>query len=737
MTKSYPDLPPARHWNSWQSEYPAQMMHLPLGLTVAVAAYSGAQNSFTDFPANKGQLTYGPRDVTGRQIGFTAQHAGTVFDWRWDQPVEGAIRGAWVVTDSGEWGLRFWLMPVFAITGRDDITWQFDPASGVLSSIIDGRHVAAIGDAIPLIASFHDSRAALAAEFEREGYFFLGSRGTEGRIPALRYNLDETPTMRFAVAVGATAAEALTRAKAALAAPEPAALPQSQSLDAIRDIVGWNSVHDFINDWPYMSLSRTWVAQKFGGFGLWLDDIFYHALASGLHDTQMARENIKAVLDRETPEGNLACLLTGRDSWIDRSQLPVCSLVLWKIWQHTGADDLIELGYRKLLRNHDWWFSHRDGKKQGLMGWGTSAGVGDGLYKGTKLGAKNESTMDNSPLHDDTIFDPASGCLDAADVGLNSILVVDAEVLAAWARSLGDQATADRLLTRANTLRARIGADLWDDSRQIFANRRWSGDFVRPLAPTSFYPLLAGAADARQQQGVVAMLNDPRKFGGKWRLPSITRDDPAYHDNVYWRGRVWPPLNYLTYQGLKRAGLDEMAEALAVDSGEIFSAAWTRRQCPENFSAETGHGDDQPDTDLFYGWGALMPVIAVNEVVDVTPWHGWELTNKVGDQRVGPLNAFNGRSTVIEINDGRLSLALNDRRIFTTDIPGRFRHVEITAARLAFEPPLAGGRVFVPGKVGRVHYGAGTLAGKPIGDETVIDLPAVTARQLCVIELVP
>lgn len=734
MTKSYPALAPARHWNSWQSEYPAQMMHLPLGLTVAVAAYSGAKNSFTDFPAAKGALTYGARRVTGSQIDFTARHAGTVFDWRWDQPVEGAVRGAWSATDYGEWGLRFWIMPVFAVTGRDDVSWQFDPVSGVLTSTIDGQHVAVLGDAIPLMATFHESREALAAEFEREGYFFLGSRNTQGRIPALRYNLDETPRMRFAVGVAATAADALARAKAGLAAPEPGPLPQSQPLDAIRDIVGWNSVHDFINDWPYMSLSRTWVAQKFGGFGLWLDDIFYHALATSLLDTDMARENIRAVLDRETPEGNLACLLTGRDSWIDRSQLPVCSLVLWKIWQHTGADDLIELGYKKLLRNHDWWFSHRDGKKQGLMGWGTSASVGDGLYKGTKLGAKNESTMDNSPLHDDTIFDPASGCLDAADVGLNAILVVDAEVLAAWAASLGDQATADRLLARGNALRARIGADLWDDSRQIFANRRWSGDFVKSLAPTSCYPLLAGAADTRQQKGVVAVLNDPKKFGGKWRLPSITRDDPAYHDNVYWRGRVWPPLNYLTYQGLKRAGLDDMAQDLAKDSGEIFDAAWSRRQCPENFSAETGLGDDQPDTDLFYGWGALMPVIAVNEVVDVTPWHGWELTHKAGDWQIGPLNAFNGRKTVIAAKNGRLSLALDGRVAFATTINGRFRHVAIAPNRLAFEPPLAGGKIFLNGTAARVSYGANVITARQIGGETVIDLPAVTARQLCVIE---
>ncbi len=98
--------------------------------------------------------------------------------------------------------------------------------AGVLSAVIDGQHVAAVGDAIPLMATFHDSRAALAAEFEREGYFFLGSRGTQGRVPALRYNLDETPKMRFAGGCRCRPPrQALACAKAALAAPEPADLP--------------------------------------------------------------------------------------------------------------------------------------------------------------------------------------------------------------------------------------------------------------------------------------------------------------------------------------------------------------------------------------------------------------------------------------------------------------------------------------------------------------------------------
>lgn len=732
-------LPPARHWNSWRSEYPAQMMHLPLGLTVTITAYAAASASFTDFPAVKNQITYGPRDVTASYVSFAAEHGGTHFDWRWDQPIEGALRGAWQATEFGEWGLRFWIMPVFAVEGRDDIIWHFDPAAGVLTTSIDGQHVAVIGSQAPLMATFHDHRQGLADELATHGYFYLGSRGISGKTAVLRYNLDEMPAMSFAIGIGATAQAALVQAESGLASPESTPPPLRQSgsdegaLDAIRDIVGWNSVHDFINGWPYMSLSRNWVAQKFGGFGLWLDDIFYHALGAGLLDTQMARENIRAVLSTETPQGNLPCLITGRDRWIDRSQPPVCSLVLWKIWQHTGADDLIELGYRRLLRNHDWWFTHRDGASQGLMGWGTSANVGDGLYKSTKLGAKNESSMDNSPIHDETKFDPATGCLDAADVGLNALLVVDAEVLASWAKSLGDEATSDRLLERATTLRQRIGTQLWDKDRRIFANRRWSGDFVHSVAPTSFYPLLADVADAQQRQDLCAALADPQKFGGKWRLPSVTRDDPAYHDNVYWRGRIWPPLNYLTYQGLKRAGLDDVAAELAVDTGEVFKAAWARRQCPENFSAETGLGDDQPDTDLFYGWGVLMPIIAVNEIVDVTPWHGWEISHKSGNWHLGPLNAFGGKAE-IRAKDGRCTLMLKDRPVFATDIIGRFRHIEITPGRITFEPPPAGGKVFLSGPVQHIRYGAVTIAAKSIGGETVIDLPAVAARQLCLIE---
>jgi glycogen debranching enzyme len=39
-------------------------------------------------------------------------------------------------------------------------------------------------------------------------------------------------------------------------------------------------------------------------------------------------------------------------------------------------------------------------------------------------------------------------------------------------------------------------------------------------------------------------LRNPDEFWGEWVLPSIARNDPAYPDQTYWRGRIWAPMNF-------------------------------------------------------------------------------------------------------------------------------------------------------------------------------------------------
>jgi putative isomerase len=692
-----------RGWNSWLSEWPAQVSHLPRGLTLTPCAYAASKNAFTDFPAQGGSVRYGPRSVRGEHMTLGLSHAGTSFDLRYDRPEADALRASWSVARLGEWGLRFWLC--WCLRWQPDasqlpVDFSYDETTGDLVAVHARHGVVVVAAGAPaLMATFHADMAALRTEFECQGYFYLGSRGTRGGFACLRYNFEETPRLSLAVAFGATREEASAAARRALAA-EQLALPRLQAgrgdhaLDAVRDLVGWNSVWDAINRRPYTSLSRAWVAQKFGGFGLWLDDIFYHAWMAALFDRDIAVETLEALFSNAQPAGNLPGLMTGRDSWVDRSQPPVGSLVTWMIAAHSGDCAIVDLAYDTLLANHDWWFRHRDGNGDGLMGWGTSPGVGDGLYRGTKLGARNESSMDNSPIHDETELDRASGTLTAADVGLNSLLVLDAEILGRWAEERGDAATAQRLRERGEALAARVRERLWDDERKVFANRLWDGRFVRSIAPTSFYPLLAGIATPEQTRHLLKWLDDPRKFGGFWRLPSVTRDDPAYRDNVYWRGRIWPPLNLLTYLGLRRAGQDEAAARLAEDSYRLFDQAWRKGQCPENFNADSGLADDQPDTDLFYGWGGLMPLIATLELSRLTPWAGWEVELKPGKWSLGPLRIA-GHEITLAAADGWVSLLCENIEIAATDLTGTWSRLVVSGGSLSCRT-TGGGRVRLP-----------------------------------------
>ncbi|MGE5226617.1 MAG: MGH1-like glycoside hydrolase domain-containing protein, partial [Planctomycetaceae bacterium] len=100
-------------------------------------------------------------------------------------------------------------------------------------------------------------------------------------------------------------------------------------------------------------------------------------------------------------------------------------------------------------------------------------------------------------------------------------------------------------------------------------------------------------------------------------------EDPASLDNEYWRGRVWPPLNYLTSGGLRRYGYDEDAAWLAAKGDELFRRGWERRRRSwENFNQRTGEGGDSPDAEPFYTWGTLLPLLAEADLLDLDPIDG-------------------------------------------------------------------------------------------------------------------
>ena len=107
-------------------------------------------------------------------------------------------------------------------------------------------------------------------------------------------------------------------------------------------------------------------------------------------------------------------------------------------------------------------------------------------------------------------------------------------------------------------------------------------------------------------------LLDPDELGGEYMLPSISRRDPAYPDQDYWRGRIWAPMNYLVYEALTEAGMTEEMRALADSSRRLLLKEWEEHgHVHENYNGTTGEGCDKPNSNNFYHWGGLLGYIAV------------------------------------------------------------------------------------------------------------------------------
>lgn len=638
-------------WGTWTAERPAEFRHLQTGLRLTPLLYSDQAACASDLPPGE-LVRYGHRGLRNGRIEFETLFQGTHLDWCCDREAD-AVSISWKCRANGEWGLRYWIC--LCLSGPPGVAFAYDKITAVTTCVQedDARSFYIAGIEAPLLVTAHESVADLRQELTTHGYFYLRSRATSGQVLALRYNLDATPEMSISVDTETNSVMSNKR--------QFKTEPSDDALQAINDVLAWNHVWDSVNRRPYTILTRNWSQRKFGGFGIWLNDTLFHALLWSMIDPEVSRQNIKAVFAHQTSAGNFPCLVTGNDAWLDRSQVPMASYVVWVLYRVTGDLTLLKWAYPKLIANHRWWWQHRALADTGLVAYGTSSGPGEGLYKGTKLAARNESAMDNMAVHDEAEFDAETGLLLMADVGLNSLLALDGEVLTKMAAQLGSAEDAASLGKSTTQLKDRIRTELWDDSRSVFANRLLNGKFVTALAPTSFFPMVAGAASDTQVEALIQRYLEPEtKFGGTYSLPSAPRDQPAFNDNSYWRGRIWGPLNYWVHQGLMRYQRMAEARVLADKSKAMFDVHWAQRYCGENYSAIDGQINDQPDTDSFYTWGALLPALSIYQTLADTPWSGLSIQLDDLGWRGGPIASHLGKLAVFNTTDG-WQVTLNER----------------------------------------------------------------------------
>ena len=384
-------------------------------------------------------------------------------------------------------------------------------------------------------------------------------------------------------------------------------------VDAIQTVLGWDTIYEPEGRRVLSPVSRVWSV-NWGGYVIFDWDTFFAATMASIGDRDLAYADAIETLRSETQQGFVPNYARSGD-WksSDRSEPPVGSITVLGIYQRFHDRWFLEEAFAPLLGWNRWWARNRD--VQGYMAWGSDGNNApanlDDNSRGTRAGAILESGLDNSPMYDDATYNAATHTLEFADVGLMSMYIADCDALAAIADDLGEAAAASEIRERATRYRVKL-ATLWNNDAGIFLNKDLhTGQFSSRLSPTNFYPLLAKAATP--QQAAVMIKNhllNPKEFWGEWIIPSIARDDPAFKDQNYWRGRIWGPMNYLVYLGLRNYDQPEVQRQFAEKSYALFLQEWRKNgHVHENYNGVTGTGDDVTSSDRFYHWGALLGYI--------------------------------------------------------------------------------------------------------------------------------
>ena len=332
------------------------------------------------------------------------------------------------------------------------------------------------------------------------------------------------------------------------------------------------------------------------------------------------------------PNGNVPNWRSRRGGTPDRSQPPVGSFAALKLHLLHPNPDALATAYRGLLQWSDWWMADRRGRPRregltpGLLSWGSDThllpdpgrvpplgggrhrpparGLGVGPGRPAPLGGGGMGPRASRPCH----------------VGGRSVQLPCIRP----GVPLPDRAPPRRRLHRAPPRRRapppRRDHEPASSGRNRPASTWTSSPPVSParVAASNFLPLVAGVPSRARARRMVETLSDPNRFWGPWVVPTIPRDDPAFADQQYWRGSIWPPMNYLILQGLRRYGFRDLAVELAWRGADMFLADRHRTgMCRENFDSRTGQGRGR----RFQSWGPLFALGALEEArSDGTPW---------------------------------------------------------------------------------------------------------------------
>lgn len=331
--------------------------------------------------------------------------------------------------------------------------------------------------------------------------------------------------------------------------------------------------------------------------GAWLWDSALHAIAFRHMDPELARDQIRVMLANQLLDGMLPDAIfdegivseIGHPIYAKVTKPPIMAWAALKVHETDPNMDFLKEIYESLKRENAWWFECNDDDNDGIV----------------QYTHPYSSGLDNSPLWDHGLP------VEAPDI--NTYLVIQMNSLARIAELIGKEDEENEWRKKADELTKHMIENLWDEEAGIF-NALHNEKPVPVLTPFNLYPMWTGQLPKEMNQRLLAHLQDPSEFWGRFALPTVAYNDPAYSADKMWRGPVWANINYFFVEALNIIGEHQLARELREKTLNIIAR---QPGMHEYYDSQSGKapGSAAP----IFGWSAVVFIeLAILEYLETS-----------------------------------------------------------------------------------------------------------------------
>ncbi len=381
-------------------------------------------------------------------------------------------------------------------------------------------------------------------------------------------------------------------------------------------------------------------ALKYGGIvpsktyhyfnGLWSWDSFKQAVAVSKFDSNIAKENIKAIFEYQIQEDDnirpqdkgtlIDCIFYNKSkernglgtNWNERnSKPPLATWAVYSVYKECMDREFLKQMYPKLVDYHNWWYRNRDYNKNKIVEYGAMIDDKNNTDESKILAAAWESGMDNATRFDkegyigdlgikihenkDSDNNVVGYSINQESVDLNSYLYKEKMLLSEIADILSIDTDVLKYKKEAEYVRDYINKKMYDDESGYYYDlqiNQYESKLLtnRGKATEGFMPLWAGIATKEQAKKVRDNVMDENKFNTFMPIPTASKDNERYNPYKYWRGPVWLDQALFLIEGLKNYGYYEDARLIARKLFDNAKGLLEDDPIRENYNPETGEG---------------------------------------------------------------------------------------------------------------------------------------------------